>query len=76
MTDVIMTLMDYLRKVGVDLEGDFLREGMRLLTPLAIELEAEQVIGAGRYKHLPHRRTYRNGYRDRAWETRVGGGVP
>ena len=72
MTDVTMTLMDYLRKVGVDLDGDFLREGMRLLAQLAIELEAEQVIGAGRYERSPHRRTYRNGYRDRVWETRVG----
>jgi len=43
-------LLEYLRKVGVDLEGDFLREGAQLVAQLAIELEAEEVIGAGRYE--------------------------
>lgn len=42
MTNLSMTLDEYLRKVGVDLDGDFLREGTRLLTQLAMELEVEQ----------------------------------
>jgi len=72
MADPTMTLLDYLRKVGVDLDGDFLSEGTRLLAQLAIEFEAEQHIGAGRYERSPGRRTYRNGHRERSWETRVG----
>ena len=44
-----VTLLEYLRKVGVDLEGDFLSQGTQLLAQLAIEFEAEQQIGAGRY---------------------------
>jgi transposase-like protein len=31
MTDVSMTRMEYLRKVGANLDGDFLREGARLV---------------------------------------------
>ena len=56
----------------MDLEGDFLREGIRLPAQLAIELEAGQVVGAGRYEGSSLRRTHRNGYRERLWETRVG----
>jgi transposase-like protein len=67
-----MTLLEYLRKVGVDLEGDFLSQGTQLLAQLAIEFEAEQRIGAGRYERSPERTTYRNGHRERVWETRVG----
>lgn len=72
MADPTITLLEYLRKVGIDLDGDFLKEGTRLLAQLAIELEAEQVIGAGRYERSENRTTYRNGHRQRTWETRVG----
>ena len=72
MADPTITLLEYLRKVGVDLDGDFLQEGMRLLAQLAVELEAEQVIGAGPYERSDGRKTYRNGHRQRTWETRVG----
>lgn len=72
MADPTITLLDYLRKMGIDLDGDFLKEGTRLLTQLAVELEAEQVIGAGRYERSENRTTQRNGYRARTWETRVG----
>jgi putative transposase len=72
MADPTITLLEYLRKVGVDLDGDFLQEGTRLLAQLAVELEAEQVIGAGPYERSDGRKTYRNGHRQRAWETRVG----
>ena len=37
-----------------------------------MELEAEQAIGAGRYERSPERKAYRNGHRERTWETRVG----
>jgi len=42
-----------------------------LLAQLAVELEAEQVIGAGPYERSDGRKTYRNGHRQRTWETRV-----
>ena len=72
MTNSNMTLLEYLRKVGVDPEGDFLQEGAQLVAQLTIELEAEEIIGAGRYERSPNRKNHRNGHRERVWETRVG----
>lgn len=57
MADPTIILLEYLRKAGIDLNGDFLEEGTRLLAQLAIELEAEQVIGAGRYERSDSRTT-------------------
>jgi transposase-like protein len=67
-----MTLNEYLSKVGVDPNGDFLREGARLLAQMAMELEVSQRIGAGKYERTPARTGQRNGYRPRPWDTRVG----
>ena len=72
MTDTSMTLMEYLRKVGADLDGDFLREGARLVSQMAIELEVERQIGATKHQRTPTRTNQRNGYRAREWDTRVG----
>ena len=35
-------------------------------------LEVQSLTGAGHGERTPERLTYRNGYRDRAWETRAG----
>jgi len=67
-----MALLEYLRKMGVDLDQDFLREGIRVMTQMLIEAEAEKRIGAARYERTPKRTTQRNGSRERRWETRVG----
>jgi putative transposase len=72
MTESIMTLGEYARKVGVDLDRDFLREGVELLTRLLMDLELSEQIGAERYERGEGRQTHRNGYRGRVWETRVG----
>jgi len=72
MADPTIALLEYLRKIGADLDGDFLREGAQLLTQMLIELEAEDQIGAAKYEHSPGRTAHRNGYRERTWETRVG----
>ena len=72
MTDITMALMELLRKHELDVDSDFLREGVQIIMQMLIELEAGQQIGAGRYERKPERVTYRNGYRSRLWETRVG----
>jgi len=72
MTDITMAFMELLRKHELDIDSDFLREGVQIMMQKLIELEAEQQIGAGRYERKPERVTYRNGYRRRLWETRVG----
>ena len=72
MADPTMALMEYLRKVGLEPDEGFLQEGLRQLTQTVMELEAAEQIGAGRYERTPERKTYRNGHRQRVWETRVG----
>lgn len=72
MTDASMALVEYLRKLGMEEDGDFLREAMRVLTQMVIEAEAEEQIGAQKYERTGQRKTHRNGHRERAWETRVG----
>jgi putative transposase len=69
MTDIIMAFMELLRKHELDIDSDFLREGVQIMMQKLIELEAEQQIGAGLYERKPERVTYRNGYRTRLWET-------
>ena len=72
MTKGTMTLMEYLRKCGLEGDAEFLRESVRLMTQLLMEAEVEERIGAERYERSPERNNQRNGYRDRVWETRVG----
>jgi putative transposase len=72
MAEQNMTLIEYLGKLGLDSNLDFLRESVRLMSQLLMEAEVEERVGAGRHERTPERTTQRNGYRDRAWETRVG----
>jgi hypothetical protein len=47
MTDkVSVTLLDYLRKVGLGLEPDFLREAIRVMSELLMEMEVRQQTSA------------------------------
>jgi len=67
-----ISLLDILRQMGMDQDMDFLRESVRMLVQMLIEAEATRRIGAERYERTAERATYRNGYRERPWETRVG----
>ena len=71
MTNFRIALEELLRKSGVD-DVDFLREGVRVLAQGLMELEVSQQIGAERYERSSERSNYRNGYRERQWDTRVG----
>ena len=53
MTETSMTLAEYLRKINRDLDGDFLREGVRLLMQLAMEEQVTEQIGAAKYQRTP-----------------------
>src|SRR5689334_13682423 len=66
-----LALADVLRKAGVE-EADFLREGVRVLAQELMELELAEHLGAERHERTPERSGYRNGYRERPWDTRVG----
>lgn len=72
MTDATIALKEYLIKIGLEGDADFLRQSVELLSQMLIELEVEQQIGAGKHERTAERTNYRNGYRDRTWETRVG----
>jgi transposase-like protein len=72
MADPTMALMEYLGNMGLEPDEGFLQEALQQLTQTVVELEAAKQIGAGRYERTPERKTYRNGHRDRVWETRVG----
>lgn len=70
--DVRMALQELLRKVELDDEVDFLREGVRVLAQALMELEVSQQLGAERHERTASRTGQRNGYRERQWDTRVG----
>ena len=73
MTDAVsVALLEYLRKVGLGLEPDFLREAIRVMSEALMEVEVSQQAGAARYERNAERATYRTGYRERTWQTRVG----
>ena len=73
MADDSMTLLEMLRKASAGGDVDILREGVRILAQAIMEAEVTEVTGVPRGERDPERRrTHRNGYRDRRWDTRVG----
>ncbi len=67
-----MALLELLCKAELERDTDFLREGVRALAEALMELEVSQHLGAEKHERTEERRGYRNGYRERAWDTRVG----
>ena len=72
MTDPTIALKEYLYNMGMNKDADFLRQGVEMLSQLLMELEVEHKVGAKKHERTGKRSTYRNGYRKRSWETRVG----
>src|ERR671939_1858085 len=69
---VSMALAELVRKAEQQGDVDFLREGVRVLSQALMELEVSQHLGAERHERTLERTGYRNGYRERSWDTRVG----
>ncbi len=67
-----MALDELLRRVELEGDVDFLREGARVLGQALMELELTEHLGAERFERTPTRTGQRNGHRERAWDTRVG----
>ena len=67
-----MDLLELFRKGGMDGDVDFLREALRVLVEGIMDAEVSSRIGAEYGERSPERVTQRNGYRSRAWDTRVG----
>ena len=66
-----MDLLELLRKRGMDGDVDFLREALRVLVDTIMDAQVSAQIGAEHGERSPAG-TYRNGYRNRTWDTRVG----
>jgi putative transposase len=69
MTDERMQLIGLLEKTA---DADLLNEMIGFAANRLMELEADGLCNAGRHERSAERANYRNGYRDRAWETRAG----
>ncbi len=69
MTDDGLPLAELLAKAG---DQDFLRAVAESVLQIIMEVDVEGVIGAGRFERNADRQTWRNGYRDRTLETRLG----
>jgi putative transposase len=67
------TVADVVAQVRDGRLEDFVREAVVLVTRELMEAEISAEVGAGLGEIAPETRlTHRNGYRPRAWETRVG----
>ena len=69
MTEDRLPLNELLQKAG---DGDFLRAVAESVLQLLMEADVEGLIGAGRHERAADRLNWRNGYRDRTLDTRLG----
>src|SRR6202522_2425092 len=69
MTEDRLPLNELLQKAG---DGDFLRAVAESVLQLLMEADVEGLIGAGRHERASDRLNWRNGYRDRTLDTRLG----
>jgi transposase-like protein len=68
----MVALREALGKIMESEHADLLRESVALVVREVMEMEACERAGAERYERSAERSTYRNGYRQREWDTRVG----
>src|SRR6201987_2477645 len=69
MTEERMALVELLQKSG---DSDFLRSVAEAVLQILMEADVEGLIGAGRHERTGDRLNYRNGYRERSLDTRLG----
>ncbi len=69
MTDERMALIELIEK-GAD--ADLIRDMLAFAAERLMNLEVEALTGAPAGVRSSERRTHRNGYRERAWDTRAG----
>lgn len=72
MAETSLSLDELVRKLMGDEHADVLRETLAWFVRELMEAEVAEQIGAGLHEKSPERTTHRNGYRERAWQTRAG----
>jgi putative transposase len=70
--EVTMDVQSWLRKQLEEASPDLLREMVREFAEALMGAEADALCGADYGERSPERVNIRNGYRERAWDTRVG----
>lgn len=69
MTEESMRLIEVVQKSD---DGDFLKMIAETALQRIMDADVDNMIGAARHERSPDRLTYRNGYRERSLETRLG----
>ena len=69
MTDERQALFEQIEKRA---DSDFVRELLAFAAERLMAVEVEALTGAAHGERTPERVNHRNGYRERAWETRAG----
>ena len=69
MTKTTRDIVELLQKHD---QSDFPRTIAESVLQLLMEADVDGLIGAGRHERAEHRTTWRNGYRDRSLDTRIG----
>ena len=69
MTKTSIDIVELLQKHD---QNDFLRTIAESVLQLLMEADVDGLIGAGRHERAENRTTWRNGYRDRSLDTRIG----
>ncbi len=65
-------LLKLAQRENLSLPREYLAQALTLLAQSIMEIEVSRQIAAERYERRGSRRTYRNGYRKRPWQTRIG----
>src|SRR5262249_19384492 len=66
--------VDLMALIEKGADADFLREMIEVISNRLMEMEVEGLTGAAHGERSATRTNQRNGYRERAWETRGGTG--
>lgn len=67
-----MDLTSFVGKLLKEDDADVLRDGIQALAQMIMDVEVSTKIGADPYERSDTRTAYRNGYRTRSFDTRVG----
>jgi putative transposase len=72
MTEPRIALLSRLEQAASSAEPDVLREALRWAIEELMEADVTELLGAGPHERTPDRTGYRNGYRARQFDTRMG----
>jgi hypothetical protein len=76
MAEVSLPSLEWLRKQLQETDPDLLRAMVESVVATLMGAEADALCGASYGERHPERTNRRNGYRERAWDTRLGTQTP